>query len=124
MAEQPAAIPRHDLEVKIVKKCWEDEKFREEFTADPATAFIKYLQVPAAGLPRIFVHQEDAGSWHIVIPVKPANTGELSEEDLERVAGGVTPVVSVVSTIVSTVVASSASVTFVSYTVSRDVGGW
>jgi hypothetical protein len=124
MAEQPAAISRHDLEAKIVRHCWEDEKFRKEFTADPATAFIKYLQIPAAGLPRIFVHQEDAGSWHIVIPMKPTNTGELSEEDLEKVAGGVTPVVSVVSTIVSTVIVSGASASSVSYTVSREAGGW
>jgi hypothetical protein len=87
MAEQEQTLTRHDLEAKIVKRCWEDEAFRAELTADPAGAFVKYLQVPAASLPRISFYQEELGSWHIVLPVKPPNAGELSEEDLERVAG-------------------------------------
>lgn len=88
MAQQPAPLSRHDLEAKLVKRCWEDEAFRKEFTADPATAFVKYLGMPKANVPEISIHQETAGTWHIVIPVKPANAGELSERDLERVAGG------------------------------------
>jgi hypothetical protein len=71
-----------------VKRAWEDEAFRKEFTADPAGAFVKYLGVPAASLPTISVHQEEPGSWHIVLPAKPADTDELSEEYLEKVAGG------------------------------------
>jgi hypothetical protein len=87
MAEHAPTLTRHDLEEKIVKRCWEDEGFRKEFTADPAGAFVKYLEVPKDSLPKIVVHEEGAGSWHIVIPPKPANIGELSEEDLEAVAG-------------------------------------
>jgi hypothetical protein len=77
-----------ELEAKIVKRCWEDAAFRKEFTADPAAAFVKYLAVPVASLPRISVHQEEPGSWHIVLPARPANAAELTEVDLERVAGG------------------------------------
>jgi len=89
-----AAISRHELEAKIVKRCWEDEAFRREFTSDPAGAFTKYLNIPKASLPKIVVHEEPAGSWHLVLPAKPANVGELSDEDLENVAGGVTPTIS------------------------------
>jgi hypothetical protein len=88
MAEAEPTRTRHDLEAKIVKRCWEDEGFRKEFSADPAAMFVKYLRIPVAGLPKVFVHQEEPGSWHIVLPAKPANANELSEEDLERVAGG------------------------------------
>jgi hypothetical protein len=70
------------------------------------------------------VHEEDQRSWHIVVPTKPANTGELSEEDLEKVAGGVTPSIATVVTIVSTTIVSGASVSSVTYTISRDEGGW
>jgi hypothetical protein len=87
MTEPIAALTRRDLEAKIVKRCWEDEGFRREFTADPAGAFVRYLEVPAASLPKIVVCQEEPGSWHIVLPAKPAGAGELSEADLERVAG-------------------------------------
>jgi hypothetical protein len=87
MTEQTPSLSRHDLEAKIVKRCWEDEGFRAEFTADPAGAFVKYLEVPAERLPKIAVHEEGAGTWHIVLPPPPRNIGELSEQDLETVAG-------------------------------------
>jgi hypothetical protein len=88
VTEQAPGLTRHDFEAKIVKRCWEDEEFRKEFTADPAGAFVTYLKVPLASLPSISVHQEDPGSWHIVLPASPANASRLSEEDLEKVAGG------------------------------------
>jgi hypothetical protein len=88
MTEPISTLTRHDLEAKIVKRCWEDEGFRAEFIADPAGAFVRHLGIPAASLPRIVVHPESAGSWHIVLPQQPTNAGELSEHDLEGVAGG------------------------------------
>jgi hypothetical protein len=112
MAGAESILTRHDLEAKIVKRCWEDEKFRKEFTADPAGAFVKYLGVPAASLPGISVHQEAAGSWHIVLPLKPANANELSDEDLEKVAGGNQTTYLIIS------VGAVTSVTSVSVTVS------
>jgi hypothetical protein len=88
MTEQNATLTRHDLEAKIVKHCWEDDEFRGEFIADPAGAFVKYLEVPPENLPKIVVHEETPGSWHIVLLPSPRNIGELSEQDLERIAGG------------------------------------
>jgi hypothetical protein len=114
MTEQ-VQFTRHDLEAKIVKHSWEDKEFRKEFIADPSGAFVKYLQVPASSLPKIVVHEETPGSWHIVLPPKPANIGELSEEELEKVAGGVTPAV-------VPIVTSAASIG--SIVVSAAVGGW
>jgi hypothetical protein len=67
---------RHDMEAKIVKRCWEDEGFRSEFTSNPSAAFSKHLNVPAASLPRISVHEEEPGSWHMVLPAKPTNVDE------------------------------------------------
>jgi hypothetical protein len=88
MSEPAPTLSRHDLEAKIVKRCWEDEAFYKEFTADPVGTAVKYLKVPAAQLPSIVVHEELAGSWHIVLPAKPAAAGELSDTDLEKVAAG------------------------------------
>jgi hypothetical protein len=88
MTEQPTALTRHDLETKIVKRCWVDEGFCKEFTADPMGTAVKHLQVPGASLPKIVVHQEAPGTWCIILPAKPAGANELSEKDLERVAGG------------------------------------
>ncbi len=124
MAEQQSVLTRHDLEAKLVKRCWENEEFRQEFVSDPAATFAKYLEVPQASLPKIVVHQEEAGSWHIVLPAKPVTTGELSDQDLERVSGGTTPicVLSVGFTIVTS--AAVSAVSYVTYTVSKEDGGW
>jgi hypothetical protein len=119
MTEQAPVLTRHDLEAKIVKRCWEDEGFRREFTADPPGVFVKYLQVPAASVPKIVVHGESTGSWHIVLPAKPANTGELSDTDLERVAGGTTPVV---ATVAIFTVSTASSAILASAVVSIDKG--
>jgi hypothetical protein len=108
MAEQAQVLSRHDLEAKIVTRCWEDEGFRKEFTADPAGTFAKYLEVPAGGLPKIVVHEESAGSWHIVVPEKPANVAELSEAELEGVAGGISIPVTVLLTTSGVIGASAA----------------
>jgi hypothetical protein len=115
MTEQ--ALTRHDLEAKIVKRCWEDEAFGKEFTADPAGTFTRYLEVPAASLPKILVHAEEPGSWHIVLPSKPANASELSEADLEKIAGGTTSacVTAAVTAVIGTV--GTAMVTM-------NEGGW
>jgi hypothetical protein len=109
MASRTEGLTRHDLEAKIVKHCWQDEGFQKEFTADPGAAFVKYLAVPAASLPRVVVHEETPGSWHIVLPAKPANAGELSEGDLEKVAGGISPTYLVTAAIGSGVAASIAT---------------
>jgi hypothetical protein len=109
MPEQYSTLTRHDLEGKIVKRCWQDEEFRREFTADPAGVFVKYLQVPAANLPKIVIHQETAGSWHIVLPPKPANADALSDQDLEKIAGGASTLVCVGITVTAATLGAAGS---------------
>jgi hypothetical protein len=88
MTEQSLTLTRHDLEAKIVKRCWENEDFRREFTADPVATAVRYLEIPTASLPKIVIHEEPAGSWHIVLPPRPVNADALLDEDLEQIAGG------------------------------------
>jgi hypothetical protein len=122
MTNNIGSLTRHDLETKIVKRCWDSEQFCREFTADPTGTFVKYLQVPGESLPKIVVHEETPGSWHIVLPAKPGNANELSEQELEKVAGGVTPtiVVSTVSTAMITAIGSAMT----TIAVSIGEGGW
>lgn len=124
MADATVMSTRHDFEARIVKRCWEDDEFRKEFVDDPAGTFAKYLEVPAASLPKIVVHEEAPGAWHIVLPQQPGDAGQLSEEDLEKVAGGMTPIVPLV---IASVVASVMSAGSVSASVSASVTvkrGW
>ena len=122
MAEENEDWSRHDWEARIVKHCWEDEEFRREFVADPVGTAVKHLEVPMTSLPKIIVHEEEAGSWHIVLPAKPENLGELSEEELEKVAGGVTPTVLVVaSAAVATAAVSGGATLSAAVTIKK---GW
>jgi hypothetical protein len=117
-----AHMTRHDLEARIVQRSWEDKEFRQEFLADPAGSFSKYLQVPASSLPKIEVHEETTSTWHIVLPAKAAPVMALSDTDLERVAGGITtPTAVVVATIGFSV---GLTVTAVAVPVSVVEGGW
>jgi hypothetical protein len=128
MIEQAQAqFTRHDLEAKIVKRSWEDEAFRKEFTSDPAGAFTKYLDVPAGHLPKITISQEEPGTWHIVLPTKPGDASELSDTDLEKVAGGTavppTLIVSAITILVGSA-AVSGGVTVSATVISQKEGGW
>jgi hypothetical protein len=107
---QTQAITRHDLESRIVKRTWEDESFRGEFLADPSATPDRYLQVSKETLPNIGIHQEQPGSSHIVLPAKMTNAGALSDTDLERVAGGTTPSIGLIISLVSAPVYIAASI--------------
>lgn len=124
MVKQEPMLSRHDLEAKIVKRCWESNGFRKEFTADPRAAFEKYLQVPAANLPKITVHEEAAYTWYIVLPPKPANAGELSEQDLEQVAGGATPTLAITLAVSGAVISGVSAGASVSAQKTVEDKGW
>jgi hypothetical protein len=124
MASQYPQLTRHDLEAKIVRHSWQDEGFRKEFIADPAGAFVKYLHLPAETLPKVVVHQEQPGSWHIILPAKPANASALSEAELERVAGGAIPTVLELAAVVATVAGISGGVWSIVRTAQGHGVGW
>ncbi len=119
MQENTTIVTRHDLEAKLIKRCWEDEAFCKEFTSDPDGTLARYPNVPVAGRPKIIVHQEEPGSWHLVLPEKPANAAELSASDLEKISGGSTP-----GCVALSVTAIISGASFISGVVSVTEGGW
>ncbi|MFH1725905.1 MAG: NHLP leader peptide family RiPP precursor [Elusimicrobiota bacterium] len=70
---------------KIVTECWRDEAFKKRFVSDPA-AVLKERGVRIEEGVAVKVVQDTDKTVHLVLPPKPA--GELSEEQLEKVAGG------------------------------------
>lgn len=86
--QQP--MSRHELEEKIVARAWKDDAFRQKFVADPKGQFEEHLGTKLPEGLTMTAHEEDENHLHFVIPVKPReNLDELSDEDLEKVAGGV-----------------------------------
>jgi hypothetical protein len=90
-SEAPAGAPmrRKDLEAKIVALAWKDDEFRAKFLADPKAQFEEKLGTKLPGSLVMTAHAENQNHLHFVIPAKPtADLDELSDDDLEKVAGG------------------------------------
>jgi len=79
---------RVQLESVLVQKCWKDPEFRKQVVSDPKGMLEKHLGRKLPEQVKIFIHEEDANTLHLSIPPAPANLSELSDEDLEKVAGG------------------------------------
>jgi hypothetical protein len=83
-------LSRRDVEKKIVALAWKDDAFRRAFLADPKKQFEERLGTKLPAGLKISAHQEDDHSLHFVIPARlKTNVGELSDADLEKVAGGI-----------------------------------
>ena len=69
---------------QLIAKCWADEGFKRKLLADPAaTLKAEGVELPA-GLSIKALENTDK-VFHLVIPAKPT---DLSDEDLDKVAGG------------------------------------
>jgi Nitrile hydratase, alpha chain len=72
---------------QIVVKAWQDNVFKKRLLTEPATILKENgVEVPA-GL-QIRVVENTDKLVHLTLPPKPRE-GELSDDDLENVAGGV-----------------------------------
>ena len=87
-AVQTQALTRRDMETRLIEKAWKDPVFRKDIVKDPKGMLEKHTGQKLPGQLRIYVHEEDANTLHFSIPSPPSNLNELSDEDLERVAGG------------------------------------
>jgi hypothetical protein len=109
-AAAASPLTRQDIEAKIVALAWQDDEFRRKFVADPKGQFEQRLGTKLPASLRMTVHEEDESSLHFVIPAKPkADLDELSDEDLEKIAGGTDALVT--SLLVSATVALATIIT-------------
>jgi len=97
-------LTRRDLETRLIEKAWKDPAFRKSLVDDPKGMLEKRTGQKLPEQVRIFVHEEDANTLHFSIPVAPSNMNELSDEELDRVAGGTDPVVITICVVVGAVV--------------------
>ncbi|MEM6718282.1 MAG: NHLP leader peptide family RiPP precursor [Bacteroidota bacterium] len=76
---------------QVVNKAWEDEAFKQELVANPVEAIEKLtgtkLELPE-GKTLVVRDQTNESKFYINIPASTNEDVELSEEQLEAVAGG------------------------------------
>lgn len=72
---------------KVYEKAWKDAAFKGRLMSQPRQAFVEATGVtPPAGM-NLVAHEDTAQVLNVVIPYAPKG-GELSDADLEQVAGG------------------------------------
>lgn len=86
MADEQA-MTRQELEAKLVAQAWKDEAFRQELISNPKAAIEKEIGQELPESTDIRVLEETGNTVYLVLPQKPS-LEELSEEELEAVAGG------------------------------------
>lgn len=85
MTETPESFGQ--LQDKILQHAHENEDFRRELLSDPKGSLEKYTGQKLSPDKNVFVHELGPEELHLVVPAK-AEDVELSDEELESVAGG------------------------------------
>jgi hypothetical protein len=104
---------RSDFEAALILRAMRDAEFKKELKADPKAAYEAQLASVRQGakLPEnmsVSVLEETGKVLYFRLPQAPAQGGELSEEDLAEVAGGIVAVgVAIASTVAVGAVAAA-----------------
>jgi hypothetical protein len=86
---------RKEFEAMIVANAWKDPRYQRRLLADPKGVVQSELEkmYKGAALPpgmNVYVHEEGPNDVHLVLPRNPQDftPQELSDDDLDQVAGG------------------------------------
>jgi Nitrile hydratase, alpha chain len=87
MADQTT---RRDFELQLIEKAWKDDAFRQALLTDPRGAVERELEAKLPAGLQVKVLAETPDTFYLVLPAKPdrAPAGQLTDKQLEAVAGG------------------------------------
>jgi hypothetical protein len=90
MTEAAAGGGRAEVEGRIIQRSLQDESFRQRLLEDPKAAVEEELETRLPEGVQVRVVEETADTIYLVLPSAPVadETGELSDQELEAVAGG------------------------------------
>ena len=82
---------RAEMERRLIERSLQDEDFRRELLEDPKAAVERELGTRLPEGVRVVAVEETTDTVYLVLPgaSSAGETGELSDQDLEAVAGGV-----------------------------------
>lgn len=83
------ASTRDELQRQVIERALSDQQFRRDLVANPRETIERELDVALPDGVEISVVEETPSSVYVVLPPATTQTGEeLSDADLEDVAGG------------------------------------
>jgi hypothetical protein len=89
MAEQGGTDPR-EAQRRLIRRSIEDESFRDELLRDPKAALERELGTSLQENVEVVAVENEPDKIHLVLPPRSLteSSSELSEEELDAVAGG------------------------------------
>jgi hypothetical protein len=81
-------MTRQDLMAKLIAKAWKDDAFRQKLLSNPKATVEQELGEALPGTLDIKIVEEPQNTLYIVLPAKPMLSGELTDDELTEVAGG------------------------------------
>ena len=76
-----------DFRAKVIARAWKDPQFKQKLLKNPKTALKEMgFEIPANIEVRVL--EDKQNSFTFVLPPASAQTGELSNDEIERIAGG------------------------------------
>lgn len=84
------ATQQLSIQEQIISKAMEDEAFRQELLSNPRDTLKREMGITFPEGMSVQVHQNTSTTIHLMVPPKPQSGGlrNLSDEDLEQIAGG------------------------------------
>jgi hypothetical protein len=87
MNKQTFSRTRKDVEAHIIAQSWKDEAYKQEILSNSKTVIEREFGVQLPAEINVQVLEENPTTLYFVLPMRPIST-ELTEEQLETVAGG------------------------------------
>jgi hypothetical protein len=81
---------RKMVETRLILRALDDPAFRQKLITDPRAAFEEEIGVPFPAAANFQVIEESPGTVVLVVPKAAPQAGELSDTQLDAVAGGLT----------------------------------
>ena len=81
-------MKRGDWQARIADKVWQDAEFKKRLLANPSQVVSEETGTPIPSGMTIHVLEEDAQNVYLVIPKSPGRAEALSDDELDKVAGG------------------------------------
>ena len=84
---------RRELEANLIAKAWQDKAFKQQLLDNPKSAIAEAAGISLPENIEVEAILETSNKFYLVIPQLPTQQEELelSDEELESVAGGFTP---------------------------------
>ena len=84
-------LTRQEIEERIIAKSWQDDAFKQEILNNPKAVLSREIGQPLPDDVEIRVVEETPNIVYLVLPMKPItpeDDAEISEAELDAVAGG------------------------------------